>query len=75
MWTLTCRAFPRKWERSQARMPWLQRLQWVLGVALGSKRPFSVIPRGRQGTQHQPGTGHSRPDEGRELGCGGSFVC
>ena len=56
-------------------MPWLQRLQWVLGVALGSKRPFSVIPRGRQGTQHQPGTGHGRPDEGRELGCGGSFVC
>lgn len=24
----------------------------------------SGLPSGRQGTQHQPGTGHGRPDEG-----------
>lgn len=63
-WTLTRRTFPRKRERSQARMPWLQRPQWVLGGALGSERPFSVVPSSRQGTQHQPGTGHGRHDEG-----------
>ena len=50
MWTLTHHAFSGKRERSQAGMPRLQRLPWVLGVALGSKHPFSVDPGGRQGT-------------------------